>query len=172
MSKDEEHFQTIKMSSKDKIEVLIERYKESWNETRLIHDLQWKSITLVTTVTTALMGLIVIHHKLIALAPFSLILISIGLAMIIKDREPLLMQIMIIARIEKLLGLHDDFPQFADRSLLPKKFTEISKLTYEDYIKKQKWKKRTLFFFLVLFHCFLALSVFVLWIILWIMPLP
>ena len=159
---DEMNLQTQKMSSEDKTDILIERYKESWNGIRLIHDMQWKSLTIIATIVTALMGLIVVHHSLvIALAPSSIVLILIGLAVIIKDREPFLKDIMIIARIEKLWGMHDVFPQFADKLFLPKEFTEISKKTYEMYIEEQKWKKKTLFFILILFYIILAISVVV-----------
>ena len=117
-------------------------------------------MTIVTTAVTAIMALIVIHHELVfALFPFSLAIIFLGLMIIIKDREPFLRHIMIIARIEKLLGMHNVFPQFADESLLPKDFTNIPKLTFTQYIKKQKWKKWTLFFLLVLFYCILIIAV-------------
>lgn len=160
MPEDDEQSQNINISDENKIEILLERYKESWNETRLIHDFQWKSMTIVTTTVTAIMALIVIHHELVfALFPFSLAIIILGLMIIIKDREPFLRHIVIISRIEKLLGMHNVFPQFADKSLLPEEYTKITKLTFKEYIKKQKWKKWTLFSLLVLFYCILIIAV-------------
>jgi len=126
------------------------------------------------------MGLVVAHPEFtIALTPLSLAVITIFLFMIIKDREPFLKQIMIIARTERLLHLHDQFSEFPDGSLLPEEFIRISRLTYEDYIKEQKWKKRSLFFTLVLYHLLLigiviTVSIAVNWstIMVWIAKTP
>jgi hypothetical protein len=117
-----------------KTDVLLERYRQSWNEIRTIHDIRWKCMTVTTTAATAILGLMLIYVNkrliLTAIAP-----LIIGLLITIKDREPFLDHIMIIARIEKLLGLHQDFPQFRDNSLLPSEFTKISAMTYEEYKK-------------------------------------
>jgi hypothetical protein len=155
----------LQLSPEKRIDVYLERYRQSWNETRTIHEIQWKCVTVTTTVAAAILGLLVYVKWddliLTALAP-----LVIGLLITIKDRDPFLNHIMIIARIEKLLRLHEDFPQLPDNSLLPSEYTEISEKTYEEYKKQQKWKIKSGFVGLVVIYILYAIAILVLWIFL------
>ena len=130
-----------------KTDVLLERYRQSWNQQILIHDLQWKGITILAPVITALLGLVVIKRELvIPMSLSSIVLISAGLFITYRNREVFLQHMMIIARTEKLLGLHESYPELEGRKLLPEVFIDIANKTYEDFIRSQFWKWKSTFF--------------------------
>lgn len=148
----------------EKTDVLLERYRQSWNETRTMHEIQWKCVTVTTTAATAILGLMVLYIKLDDFVLSALAPLIIGLLITIKDRDPFLNHIMIIARIEKLLGLHENFPQFPDNSLLPREFVKISEMTYKEYKKQQKWKKKSGFVGLVSIYAIYSIAILFIWI--------
>jgi hypothetical protein len=149
-----------KMQENNEVRVLLERYRQSWNMVRLIHDTQWKSMTVVITIVGVFMGISSTRPSLlIPLSVSSFFLIALGASMLVKDRVPFLSHMMIIARIEELLDLQRSFPQFRDGFLLPAEFIATTGKTYNQYLKEMKWKKTSLFFLLLLFYVFLAVAV-------------
>ena len=155
---------------KDKKDILLKRFEESFKEIRLIQDYNWKGITIVTTAVSALLG----STRLFEIKEFgftllfgflAFIFILIGLFFLIRDREPFLEHLVILSRIESLLGLHAPNNQFPDKRLLPFHFEKGADITYEEYIKSNKWKIRSLFFgFLLLYTLLGCLVIF--WLIL------
>lgn len=135
----------------------------SWKQVTLIRDIEWKTITIVSTTIAALMCLMAIRPELsIPIGVSSSIIIIFGLTITIRHRRPFLNHMMIIARIEKLLGLHAVFPDLPSKRLLPKEFLIPATLTYDDYMRQYKWRIGSTFFYIVFFYIILFLTVIVL----------
>jgi hypothetical protein len=137
-------------SSNDKKDILLKRFEESFKEIRQIQDFYWKGITIAATAVSALIGSIEILKLNFTLKlPFTFlafIFILIGLFMLIRDREPFLEHLVILSRIESLLGLHERYDQFIDKRLVPDHYEKGANITFEEYIKLNKWKIKSLFF--------------------------
>lgn len=138
--------------------VLLGVYSDQWNHLLHLHDIEWKCAVVIGVVVVGLMGLAHFVPKLAV--PFIIVAFAnvfAGVRVITRFRVDFLSKIMVLARIEKLLGLYREYPQFKDGRLLPSGW-DISNRSFDEWVRKQKYAWHTRYFAFVVFFALLTLG--------------
>jgi hypothetical protein len=156
---------------------LITLYNNAFLDIRHVHDMIWKISTIFGAAIITLIGIMITHNNpvspsqqfgdkqivLFVLAFISSFVCFISLFLLWRYRKGFLEKVIMVYRIEKMWGFHDDkkFEKWFKEGFLPKWWEHKDR--YEDEIKKKWWKfsEFTIFF---IFFCVLAiLPWFVIW---------
>ena len=151
------------LNDKDKKDILLKRYDVSFSEMRSGVSNVWKSTTIVTGAVPILVGSSE-YLKIEKWTPFVIAVLFwfVGLVILIRERIAFSEYIGIMARIERILGLHEEYAQFKDGRLLPEGYIKAADYTYKDLRHRLLTKKMSLFFaFLILYVCLIV--VLLLW---------